>query len=448
MRHKKFSLILAVLFLFTISGNVFAQTNISKEPPKIYGSAAITMDAQTGEIIYAKDIDGKQYKQLNNTKGMYPASVTKLMTALLFAENKDKKGLNVLNYTKSAKEQPKYSLNTDYPNINFNIGKPLSVNDVMNALLLYSANDIAYTIAGNIGKTDSYDENSKQAVDNFRKMMNDKAAELKMKNTHFITANGLHDDNHYTTPYDLTLLARAALKNKWVAKTMNTKKGVLKIDGKTIPIENRNKLLGENINGAVCIGGKTGYTSKSGRCLVAIFEKDGRKVIGVVMHSIYDAKDSFVFQDMKKIIDWSFNVKPVNYMNKNTTIKTATLKYKPFKFFGPEKTLKVPLILKENITYYNNSINKKEFKTKIDTSNLTFKNLSSEKPVSKLIVSEREAVKSYDLYTNVSKSQIFKDNILLYVGLIVGLIVIIILIMFIVSLIKNGRRRKRNRYWR
>ena len=113
----------------------------------------------------------------------------------------------------------------------------MSADNVMDALLLYSGNDIAYMIADNVGGDSA----------NFAKMMNDKAAKLGMKGSHFITPNGLDDinDKHYTTPYDLTLLGRAAYKNDWVKESMGKKTSTIKsTNGPEAIVENRNKLLG------------------------------------------------------------------------------------------------------------------------------------------------------------------------------------------------------------
>lgn len=447
MKLKRFSLILVLTILISSCSSVFAKTN-AELPPTIHGSAAVTLDMETGEIIYAKDVDGTKYSKSNNTKGMYPASVTKLMTALIFAENKGKLGLNTLKYNKSAEEQPEYSLKINFPTAKFKKGDSIPAEDVMNSLLLFSANDIAYVIAGNVGKTRTNDENSKESVDNFINMMNKEASKLHMKNTHFVTANGLHDVKHYTTPYDLSLLGRAALKNNWIADTMKSKKSNMSINGVNIPLENRNKLVGETVNGAVCIGGKTGYTSKAGRCLLAIFEKNGRKTLGVVMNSIYDSKDTFVFEDMKKIIDWSYNAKKVNYLKKDSVVGTETFKYKPLKFFGPEKSVKVPLILKENVNYYDNEVNSKEISKKIDAKNLSLKALTRDKPVAKLVISQREATKSFNLYTNISKTQIIKSNLFLYLIVAAVVIAVLVLIISLIFFIKNLiNRKKRSRYW-
>lgn len=447
--NKKISLplLLLTLFILFLPVNIYAETNNLK-PPSIYGDAAITIDVQTGEIIYAKDIDAENYKKQNNVKGMYPASITKLMTALIFSEYQSKNNLEQLYYTYSASLQPRYSLRTEYPVLNLKVGDKISSKDVLNSLLIFSANDMAYTIAGNIGKTSSYDENSDMAVQNFINMMNKKAEDLNMKNTHFVTANGLHDKNHYTTPYDLTLLGRAVLKDKLVSDTLKIQKTSVVINGKTIYLENRNKLVGKDINGAICIGGKTGFTTPAGRCLLAIFDKDGRKIIGVVLHSVYDAKDSYVFEDMKKIIDYSYNVSKTIYKAKDSIVKEVTLSYKPLGFIGPTKEITVPLILKEDVKYYDNYVNNKEISYSIDTEDLNINNIKSSKPIGVLKVFQRENEASYNLYTNITKSQIFKQNLPIYSLFIIILIIILFLIISVIYIIKNKHnRRKHRRYY-
>lgn len=407
MKKKNVSLFLAIFMVFSLfSTSVFAK----EEAPRIYGKSAITLDIETGEIIYAKAIDNK----------VFPASTTKLLTALLLAENKHKEDL--LKYSADAKNQPPYSLNKSLHSID--IGETMTAEDVMDGLLLYSGNDVAYMIADNVAGN----------ATKFSDMMNKKIKDLHLKDSHFITPNGLHNANHYSTAYDLSVIGRAAAKNKWVSESMNKKNSTIKTSKGTIfLIENRNKLLGQD----GCIGGKTGYTSNAGKCLVALFERNGRKMIGVVMNSIYDAKDTYVFNDMKKIIDWSYNTKPIVLYPKDKVIKTEKVSYKPLKFFGPTKTLEVPLVLKEDITIYDNDVNKNEVKTsvKIDSNNL--RKLSTDSSIGTFSVKQRESVKNYSLYTNISKVTVFAQNIILYLGCLVAVVIVIFLIIFIIKFITS-----------
>ena len=422
MRRSKLTLLLTLIFILSLTSSVFAA---EAPKPQIYGKAAISMDIETGEIIYENNIDAKEY----------PASTTKLLTALLLAENKTK--TDMLTYTESAKKQPEYSFYNHYPK-SIDVGVKLSGEGVMDSLLLFSANDIAYMIADNVS------ENS----DEFAKLMNKKIQELGLKNTHFVTPNGLDDntDDHYTTPYDLSVIGRHAFKNDWVREAMAKKTSKATTStGVNFMLENRNKLVGEN----GCVGGKTGYTKKAGRCLVAFYDRDGRKIMGVVMNSVYGPNDTEVFDDMKKIIDWSYAAKQVVLTPKDKVVETKKISYKPLRFFGPEKTIEVPLTLKEDVKYYDNAVNKKDVSdpknkiVKID--NLNIWKLDNSKSVGTLTVKEKEAVKTYKLYTTKSKSDIIKANTGLYIGLAAGVIIVLAVAIYLVLQIKR-LTRKRKRY--
>ncbi|MBU3215288.1 D-alanyl-D-alanine carboxypeptidase [Clostridium estertheticum] len=402
-----------------MSLNVFAATvsESTTNVPTIYGKAAITVDVATGEIIYAKDVD----------KQMYPASTTKLITALLLAENRVK--TDKIKYTQSAKIQPADSLNVNLHPIALN--ETMSSADVMDGLLMYSANDTAYMIADNIAGNPT----------NFMKMMNDKAAKLKMTKTHFVTPNGLHDPDHYTTTYDMSILARAAFSNPWVKESMNKKQKTLSTSkGTTFKIENSNKLLG--LNG--CIGGKTGYTSKAGRCLVAFYERNGREIMGVVMGSEIYPNDTYVFNDMEKIINYSYTLKRTVLHANNSVVKTETLKYKPLKFFGPEKTVSVPIVVKEDVSYYKNDANEKDLKENINLSDISISSLKGNESIGTLRLTQKGKVKTYKLYSEASSGSLTKNDMPIYL-MAVGILVLILVGIVLIIRAKNLKRRKRRR---
>jgi len=442
LKRKFSTLLLTIFFVISFSITAFAA---NADLPTIKGKSAIVMDAKTGEIIYAKDIDASP---------MYPASTTKLLTALLLAENK--KPTDLLTYTQNSANQPEYTLRTLVGKNNLRVGDTMTAEDAMKALLLFSANDIAYMIADNLAESPA----------DFANMMNDKIKSLGLKHTHFVTPNGLDNgiDDHYTSAYDLAIITREAYKNSWVSKVMGTKKDKVEISNGAIAyIENRNKLLGQKIDtafadkvgidleqvpasNAVSIGGKTGYTAKSGRTLTNVFEKDGRVLIGVVMKSVYDANDTYVFNDMAKIINWAYAAKKTPLYKANTELKTISIKYKPLKFLGPEKEIKVPVILKEDATYYENEANKSEIKTDFQISkDIKVSKLSTDKSIGKLVLKERNFTTTYDLYPTISSKAVIKNNILLYIGAGVGVVAVILLILIFIRLISTSRRRRNRR---
>ena len=413
MKIRNRLVLFTLIFTLIFSTNVFAAT----KPLELIGKAAISVDMDTNEIIYTKNIDDK----------MYPASITKLITALLLAENK--KSTENLTYTKTAKEQPAFSYNLNIHPVA--IGDTMSADDVMDGLLLYSGNDIAYMIADNIGGNEV----------GFAKMMNDKAKKLGMKNSHFLTPNGLDDknDQHYTTTYDLTILGRAAFKNDRVRESMAKKTSTIKsTNGPEAIVSNRNKLLGKDGN----IGGKTGYTLKAGRCLVSVYERNGRHIIGVVMNSENDPKDTKVFEDMQKLIDYSYAAKKEVVIKKNTTVKTISVPYKIIPFIGPERKIDVPLVSKVDVTAYNNDV---KAQTIVTADGIKPWKLDKDTSVGNLSIIKKDLKSNYSLYPMVSKSTLIKDNIVIYAIVAVLLIVILALIVFLISSIRRRRNRRGRR---
>lgn len=426
---KTLSLVFSLSLLSPFAGNTikaFAEpaqktaAAVAQTEPNITAKSAITMDLKTGEVIYSKNASAKAY----------PASTTKLMTALLFAEKAQKS--DQIPFTKTAKEQPPYALHSNWPGVTLNVGDTMTADDVMKGLLIFSGNDAAYMIA-------DYVAGSKEA---FSDLMNKKAKELGMNNTHFITPNGLHDDNHYTTAYDLALLTKAALSNPWIRETVGLKETTITIGNKPVKLENRNTGLGENGN----LGGKTGTTTPAGDCLAALYERDGRQVIGVVLHSENkgNTDHSFREKEMNALMDYSYAQSPTAFKTNGTKLDDVTLKYKLFRFFGPEKSITVPVTLSEDAMLYKNTFNDTHAKLQYVPGDQTAWQVASNNDVNVKLTS---GIYSKDLkgQVDISTMQILKANALAYLGILVAVVVILVLIIFIIRFI-NMRRRKRRRY--
>ena len=384
--------------------------------PDINAQAAITMDLETGEIIYCKDADSKRY----------PASTTKLLTGLLLAENKQKS--DEIAFTESAKIQPEYSLNINFMHNSMKVGDTMSADDVMKGLLLFSGNDTAYMIADNVAG------NSQKFAD----MMNAKAKEIGANNSHFVTANGLHDENHYTTEYDLSLITKAAFQNDWERETMELADASIQINGAKVLLENRNLGLGKNGN----IAGKTGLTNAAGGCLAAVYEVNGRKLIGVVLKSRQvDNADMTKFNDMDSIMNYSYNTSKTVYKSSGEEVGTTDVQYKSFGFFGPTKTITVPLKLTQDVTYYANAINDAESQITYDKTDSSAWKLLFNKDVT-LTYSTRNHNESVAGSVDISFGNILKDNIIIYIATLASIIIIITLIILIKNMASNSRRRK------
>ena len=245
--------------------------------PVISGETGVLMDAATGQVLFAKE----------ELKAMYPASTTKLMTALLSAE-KFSIG-DSIKFSASATE----NLETGAVTAGMTAGETMTVKDALYALLLYSACEVANALGENVAGNEAA----------FASMMNEKAAALGAKNTNFRNASGLNDQSHYTCAYDMALIARAAISNEVVKSVMAAKNYTLPASKKrgALAMTNTNKMLFSDKAEyyAGIIGGKTGYTSKAGNTLVEAAEVSGHTLIAVVMKS-----NGQQFSDAKKLFDY------------------------------------------------------------------------------------------------------------------------------------------------
>lgn len=406
-------LTLVVPFLNTT--RVFAATE-----PQIIGASAITMDLDTGEIIYSKNADVQRS----------PASTTKLLTGLLFAEAKNKD--DSIPYTEDALAVKETSLQNFLGN-NVKVGTTMTADDVMKAVMVFSANDTAVMMADAVSGS----------VDKFTELMNERAKELGAVNSHFVSPNGLETDsnNHnVTTAYDLALIAKAAYQNDWVRETCELDKTSVTLDGKKIFIETRDKILGVDGN----LGGKTGNETKAGHCFVGFYNRNGRNLVTVVLGSEYGADGMNVFNDTQAIANYSYDAKKTTYKSAGDEVSNVELSYKLFRFFGPIKTITAPVILDQDIEYYKNDFNDKNAKIEVPSNELNAWKVASNNNVDLTFTAgnHSETVKGS---ITLSVGQILKANIGVYVLALLITILIIVLIFVVIKLMINSKRRRRNR---
>ncbi len=260
---KWIGLLLATVSLFQINILSVQAEEYWPEGPTVEGEAAIVMEAFTGTVLYEKNADEQ----------LYPASITKIMTALLAVENS------------SMDEQVTFSMDAVYKTegsgISRDVDEVMSMKDCLYGLMLESSNECAYAIAEHVGGT----------YDNFIQMMNEKATELGCSYTHFNNPHGLPDENHYTCARDMALISKAALKNETFRLITSTRRYTISPTNKHAEetyLTNHHKML-NNWKGDSsylydgCIGGKTGYTSVAQSTLVTFAERDGMTLICVVM---------------------------------------------------------------------------------------------------------------------------------------------------------------------
>ena len=400
---------------FLNSVNAFATTE-----PQIIGASAITMDLDTGEIIYSKNADVQRS----------PASTTKLLTSLLFAESKSKGDL--IPYTPEALAVKETSLQNFLGN-NVAVGSTLTADDVMKAVMVFSANDTAVMMADSVAGS----------VENFTKLMNEKAKELGAVNSNFVSPNGLETDpnNHnVTTAYDLALIARAAYQNDWVRETSELDKTSVTLDGKKIFIETRDKILGVDGN----IGGKTGNETKAGHCFVGYYTRNGRNLVTVVLGSEYGADGMNVFNDTQAIANYSYDAKKVPYKESGTQVSNVELSYKLFRFFGPVKTITAPVVLDQNVEYYPNDFNDKYATIELASNELDAWKVASKNNVD-LVFHDGAYSENVKGSITLTTGQLFKANLGIYALALVIIVLIIVLILVIIRLIINSKRRRRSR---
>ncbi len=378
------------------------------------------MDMDTNEIIYSKNADVQRS----------PASTTKLLTSLLFAENKNKS--DVIPYTNVSAAVTETSL-TNFIGNAAKAGDTLTADEVMDAVMVYSANDAAVMMAESVAGS----------VDAFAELMNQKAKELGALNSNFVSPNGLegNSNNHnVTTAYDLAMIAKAAYQNDWVREASGLDKTSVMLDGKKIYIETRNKILGVDGN----VGGKTGNETKSGHCFVGFYNRNGRNLITVVLGSEYGADGMNVFNDTKAIANYSYDAEKTTYKSAGDEISTVDLSYKLFKFFGPTKTITVPVVLDQNIEYYQNDFNDKNATLEVPSNELNAWKVASNNNVDLVFTSGsyKETVKAS---INLKVGQLLKANIGIYVLALLITILVIVLILVVIKLIINSNRRRRSR---
>lgn len=296
---KTVAIVFALLLVFTFSVPVYATENAeattehpetteypedpSREPDLVC-NAALVMDAATGQVLYEKNAD----------MGKYPASITKIMTALVVLDHDVD-----FDDTITISENAVWGIDRLSSHLGLDVGEKISVKDCIYGMMLYSANECAYALAEYVGGD----------VESFAKMMNDKAAELGCEHTHFVTPNGLHDDDHYTCARDMALITQAALKHnafREITGTLSYTIPETNLADESRFFWNGNKMINsaESYYYEYCEGGKTGYTTDANNTLVTYAKKDGLELICVILDC--DGK-AYAYSDSRALYNYCYN---------------------------------------------------------------------------------------------------------------------------------------------
>lgn len=256
-----------------LNSNAYIESSNSiQEIPTINSRAYVVIDRKNNTVLVGKNEYSKKKM----------ASTTKIMTAIVIIENYN------LNETVTISKK---AANTGGSKLGLKTGDKITVNDLLYGLMLRSGNDAAVALA----------EYASGSIENFAELMNRKAVELNLTNTHFVTPHGLDQDEHYTTAYELALLTNYALNNKTFANIVGSKTFTININGYHRELFNTNELLG-NFDGVY--GVKTGFTNGANRCLVTACKQGDKDIICVVLGA--DTK-KFRTQDSIKLLNYSLS---------------------------------------------------------------------------------------------------------------------------------------------
>lgn len=427
MKFKRL-FIYILITLFTLAGTTiptisFANENIETQDLKInnvqpttenlniYSDAVILIDSNSGKTLYEK----------NSTKKVYPASTTKILTAIIAIEN-----IENLQETTTVHKSAISSIPAGYSSAYLSEGEVISIEYVLQAFLIHSANEAGNVLA----------EHVSGSIDKFVELMNQKLKELGCNNTHFINTNGIHTDEHYTTAEDMAKIAQYCMKNQTFRKIVSMKSCTIPKTNKSDEryYKNTNDLINPSSEYYLenCIGIKTGYTTPAQNCLISACNKDGLELIAVVLGAphIQSGKSSR-YLDSIELYNYGYK----NYASKKIASKGNTIYNLEIKN-GNKETKSLDLILENDITALINTNNE----------NITYSmklndNLSA--PISSGTVLGTITYSSQGIeYTEnlLASHDVYKSNFYIFIlGLILALILIILLSLINIKINRNKK---------
>lgn len=425
-----------IIILVTISINIFfsfymqslantkladSDTTTSTSDNKIqnlsiYSDAAILMDSKTGKILYEK----------NSNEKKYPASTTKILTAIIAIENCN------LSDTISASYNAIMSIPSGYSIAEIKENEVLTVEQLLNVFLIHSANEAGYILAEHISGS----------ISNFADLMNQKALEIGCTDTHFTNPSGIQDENHYSTAHDMALIAQYCMKNETFRQIVCKTSYTLEPTDKT-PEERYFVTTNDLIKTSseyyypYCIGIKTGYTSKAKNCLISASQKDGLELITVVLGAEFTENGKSARNtDTINLFNYGFeNYKYQEILSKNSVIKNVTVKN------ATKETKELPIITENSITsLLPNNIDFNSLEPIISI------NENIEAPISEgtVIGSIKYNIDGIEYSTNLcAEHSVEKFDLILLIGQISAVIIILIIIYKILSHKSNIKYKKK-----
>lgn len=397
-------LIVLTLTIFVLIGNIgtfgtYVLANNTNSEPDINAESALLIDNKTNKVLYSKDMNRK----------MFPASTTKILTAILVLEN------HSLDEKVTASYNAVMTIPSGYSTASIQIDEVLTVEQLLELLLVHSANDAANVLAEYTGGS----------IDSFVAMMNTKINELGLSDTHFTNPYGLQDNNHYTTAHDLAIIMQYCLKNDDFRKIAGQASCAIPSTNKSEPrkYSSTNELLiaGNSNYYPNLIAGKTGYTSEAGECLVSAAYNDNLELVGVILNS------NNRFKDTRSLYNYGYtNFSIKNIVNEKDIITNVEVKN------ATKDTKNLNLLVSEDIPVLaNNSDDLSKIEPQITLNSDIKAPIEDGQVLGKVSYSVNGITYSTDL---IAANNVEKSNFVLYCLYGLG---ILILILIIYKIIKN-----------
>lgn len=410
--------IIFFIFIFLMQFIIFISPSYAdSDNLKTYCPSCILIEANTGKILYEK----------NSNDVRFPASTTKIMTAILTVENCN------LDDVATVSHNAVYSIPYDYTHASLKEGEELTIEQLLYALMIPSANDAAIVLAEHISGS----------VEEFAKLMNKRAEELGCKNTHFVNPNGIHSKDHTSTSYDLALMGKFAMQNSIIRKIVSTTQFTLPATNKYSKTDrifnNSNDLLNtySRYYYEGTTGVKTGYTGEAGNCIIASAKKNDFEVILVVLGG--ESTNTGLSQrylDCKTLFDYAFN----NYSLKTLNEKNAVLKQITVRG-ATEETQNLNVLIKDKIEIFSeNSADLSSLEPEITLDENLMAPISANGAIGKITYNYDGQTYSSDL---IAETQVLSSD---FLPLLFRILLIFVVLYLLFLLLKKPKNKSKKTY--
>lgn len=410
--------IIFFIFIFLMQFIIFISPSYAdSDNLKTYCPSCILIEANTGKILYEK----------NSNDVRFPASTTKIMTAILTVENCN------LDDVATVSHNAVYSIPYDYTHASLKEGEELTIEQLLYALTIPSANDAAIVLAEHISGS----------VEEFAKLMNKRAEELGCKNTHFVNPNGIHSKDHTSTSYDLALMGKFAMQNSIIRKIVSTTQFTLPATNKYSKTDrifnNSNDLLNtySRYYYEGTTGVKTGYTGEAGNCIIASAKKNDFEVILVVLGG--ESTNTGLSQrylDCKTLFDYAFN----NYSLKTLNEKNAVLKQITVRG-ATEETQNLNVLIKDKIEIFaENNIDLSSLDPEITLDENLIAPISANSAIGKITYNYDGQTYSSDL---IAETQVLSSD---FLPLLFRILLIFVVLYLLFLLLKKPKNKSKKTY--